>query len=244
MKDVRRSGYLSPIEILVVLVGVGALFFILVPLLYPTNVRVHTTRAQCANNLRCVGLALLMYEKDYGVFPAACTVDAEGRPLHSWRTLILPYLDEKELYSMIDLSRPWNDPVNARILNLPISVYHCPDSKSPRNMTTYQALVGPSACLAPRRPRRREEILDGPSNTLMVIEAGEDQAVPWMAPYDANEQVVLSFGPQTKRAHSTGRNAVFLDGSTRFLNVDLRPDTLRAFISIDGNEKLDEMDLE
>jgi len=166
-------------------------------------------------------------------------VDAEGRPLHSWRTLILPYLDETELYSTIDLSRPWNDPVNALAFNTAVRSYHCPSSSRARNMTTYQALVGPSAFLAPRTPRRMEEILDAPSNTLMVIEAGEDQAVPWMAPYDANEQVVLSFGPQTKRDHSEGRHAFFLGGETRLLSVNLRPATLRALISIDGHERLD-----
>ena len=54
------------------------------------------------------------YEQAYNALPPAYTVDANGRPLHSWRTLILPYLEQESLYQTIDLSKPWNDPANAR----------------------------------------------------------------------------------------------------------------------------------
>ena len=52
-------------------------------------------RAQCTNNLKQIALALHNYEQAYKALPPAYTVDAEGRPLHSWRTLILPYLEEE-----------------------------------------------------------------------------------------------------------------------------------------------------
>ena len=45
----------------------------------------------CVNNLKQIALALHNYEEVYKVLPPAYTVDAQGRPLHSWRTLILPY---------------------------------------------------------------------------------------------------------------------------------------------------------
>src|SRR5579872_1042254 len=64
-------------------------------------------RAQCANNLKMIGLALAQYESQYGRFPPAYIADADGKPMHSWRVLILPYLDEESLYSEYDFSEPW-----------------------------------------------------------------------------------------------------------------------------------------
>ena len=61
-------------------------------------------RSQCKNNLKQIGLALHNYHETYGAFPPAYTVDADGKRLHSWRTLILPYLDQAPLYDKIDFS--------------------------------------------------------------------------------------------------------------------------------------------
>jgi len=38
------------------------------------------------------GLALFNYHDDYGSYPPAYIADESGRPMHSWRVLILPYL--------------------------------------------------------------------------------------------------------------------------------------------------------
>ena len=53
----------------------------------------------------------------------------------------------------------------------------------------------------------------------MVIEAGEENAVPWMAPVDADESLVMSLGPTTKLHHTGGTNACFVDGSVKFLKA-------------------------
>ena len=71
-------------------------------------------RAQCTNNLKQIALALHNYEQEHKALPPAYTVDATGRPLHSWRTLILPYLEQESLYRSIDLSKPWDDRSNAK----------------------------------------------------------------------------------------------------------------------------------
>ena len=47
-------------------------------------------RMMCSNNLKQIAIALRNYESVYHCLPPAHTVDAEGNPLHSWRTLILP----------------------------------------------------------------------------------------------------------------------------------------------------------
>jgi hypothetical protein len=157
-------------------------------------------RSQCMSNLKMIGIALHNYHERFGSFPPAYTVDADGNRLHSWRTLILPYLDEVPLYNSIDISKPWDDPANAKACETRVPIYYCPadpglasDAKSGmRNYTTYLAIVGPNSCFRATEPRTISEITDSPSNTLLVVEAPSDRSVPCMSPYDADESLVMS----------------------------------------------------
>ena len=197
-------------------------------------------RAQCANNLKQIALALHNYEQAYGALPPAYTVDANGRPLHSWRTLILPYMEQTSLYETIDLSKPWNDPANAKAFNTPVSGFRCLDSVGPPNTTTYLAIVAPNGCFIPGKARRMAEITDYHESTLMVIDAGNGNALPWMAPVDADESFVMNLGSSSKLHHSGGTNALFVDGSVWFLKTGVQADVRRALITISGNEKVDQ----
>src|SRR5689334_12593064 len=53
----------------------------------------------CNSRLRFLAMACQNYEAKYGTFPPAYIADSQGRPMHSWRVLILPYLDRDDLYS-------------------------------------------------------------------------------------------------------------------------------------------------
>lgn len=225
----------SIVKLLLVL-AIGA---VLLAMLLP-NVRragPATRRVVCKNNFRQIAVALFNYESDYGAFPPACTVNIDGKPLHSWRTLILPYLDERILYSKIDLSKPWDDPANEEAYKAIPSVYRCPSTESPRAHTTYLAIVTPNSCLRPAEPRQLSEITDGPSNTWIVIEAPPANAVPWMAPTDADEHFMSSFGAKTKFAHAGGMHVLLADGSVRFVSASLPVADRLALISISGKEK-------
>jgi hypothetical protein len=217
--------------------GIGA---VLVALMLPAVRRAPEAarRSQCKNNLRQIALALHNYESDYPAFPPAYTIDADGKPLHSWRTLILPYLDEKHLYATIDLSKPWDDPANAEACKTRVGVYECPSDRVAQNHTTYLASVGPNACFRADEPRPISEITDGLSQTLMVIEVPSERSVPWMSPHDADESLVLSFGAGSKLAHAGGMHAALCDGSVRFLSVALPAATRRSLISVAGGDKV------
>src|SRR4051812_35222376 len=78
-------------KLLVVVAVIALLIGLLLPARRSAGPAVR--RTVCASNLRQIGLALDNYEQDQGVYPPARTFDANGRPLHSWRTLILPYMD-------------------------------------------------------------------------------------------------------------------------------------------------------
>ena len=227
-RKLRIAEILLVLGILVVLIG----------LLLPAHrsARPAAWRSQCTHNMKLIGLALSNYEQVYGFLPPAYTVDTEGRPLHSWRTLILPYLEYESLYLSIDLSKPWNDPTNAQALETSLPVFHCPDGVGRQNTTTYLAISAPNGCFHSNKPRRLAEITDGRASTVMVIEAGEENAVPWMAPVDADEALVIGLGPSSKLHHAGGVNACFVDGSVRFLKAQMPAKARRAIISISGND--------
>lgn len=193
-------------------------------------------QAHCANNLKQIALALHHYEQDHEALPPAYTVDANGRPLHSWRTLILPYLGEESLYEKIDLLKPWDDPANAAPAATGPAVYICPEVVDSKEKTTYLAIVGPDGFLDPGRPRRLEEITDNRSLTLAVIEAGDEDAVPWMAPIDAGAIATMKLDGGAKLHHARGTNAALADSSVRFLKADTPTPMRQALLSISGND--------
>ena len=232
-KPSPRRGF-RLVELLVVL-GIIAL---LIGLLLPANRSVGpaSRRVQCVSNLRQIALALYSYGQEHKALPPAYTVDAKGRPLHSWRTLILPYLEQEPLYRTIDLAKPWDDPANARAMETSLPIFRCPEAVGPGNTTTFLAIAAPNGCFMPEASRPLAEITDAYESTLMVIEAGEEHAVPWMAPVDADESSVMSLGPTTKLHHAGGTNACLVDGHARFLRADTPAAVRRALMSISGDD--------
>jgi prepilin-type processing-associated H-X9-DG protein len=220
----------------------GVVVAIAIALLLPAvrSAREPARRAQCKNQLRQIALALHQYAEQHGGLPPAYTTGADGRPLHSWRTLILPYLQEAELYDSIDLTKPWDDPVNAAAFNTKLEIYQCPSARwEPDNRTIYLAVVTPESCIQPTEPRKLSDVTDGTSRTLMVVETDEAHAVPWMSPVDADEKTVLGLGgPGAGTSHPNGVNAVFVDGSVHFLHGEMPAKLRRALISIAGNDEI------
>ena len=97
----KTSG--APVLVIVLvaaLVGVVLCGGILTALLLPAiqAAREAARRASCSNNLKQINLALLNYENAHKCFPPAYIPDEDGTPMHSWRVLILPYLEQNALY--------------------------------------------------------------------------------------------------------------------------------------------------
>src|SRR5262249_21441780 len=154
---------------------------VLVALIMPSmrTAREPARRTQCKNNLKQIGLALHNYHDTYDAFPPAFTTNADGQPLHSWRTLILPYLDQKELYEKIDLSKPCDDPINQAAFNSRTLVYLCPSSPAVPPQTTYLALVASNSCMQPNLSKCLSDISVGSDKVLLVIEVPSKQSVHW-----------------------------------------------------------------
>lgn len=227
----RKSGF-GLVELLIVIAIIAALIALIAPA--RRTARGAARRLDCQNNLKQIALALHNYVSQHGALPPAYTVDADGKPLHSWRTVILPYLDHKALYNKIDLTKPWDDPVNAEACQTAVRVYRCPVHLGSENCTSYVTVLTPCSAFRATEPRALSEITDSQSYTLLVVEDCE-HPVPWMAPRDSDEASFL--GLSTKKSnHSGGMNAAFVDGRVDFLNVNLSADKCRALISIAGND--------
>lgn len=225
----------------VVATGVVLLIgFVAVAFLLPVTRSARPTayRSQCKNNLKQIAIALHNYHDQYHAFPPAYTIDADGKPLHSWRTLILPYMEQKALYYKIDLTKPWDDPVNAEAYKSGIEAYRCPATKGPANHTSYMAIVTSDSCFRSTEPRMLSEITDETAKTLLVIEVDSESAVHWMAPIDADEAFIIRMCLKTNLTHTGGMHVAFVDGSVTFLNQTVSPGTLHALISIAGKEPL------
>ena len=232
----RRGSWVA--ETLVTL----AILAILTALFLPATrtPREASRRSQCKNNLKQIGIALHNYHEDHGAFPPAYTMDANGQPLHSWRTLILPYLDQKGLYEIIDLSKPWNDPANAEAFATHMTVYVCPSTDVPEGHTTYQAMVGPECAFRPTEPQRFQDMKDGSSNTVLVMETSRAAAVHWMDPRDSARQFFLSPSQETMLDHTGGFHTLLGDGTVRFITENVSIETRKALSTIAGEETVGE----
>ena len=191
-------------------------------------------RHPCINNLREIALGIMNYESAYGTLPPAFTVDAEGNRLHSWRTLILPYIGEVSIYRSIDLTKPWDHPANAKAREAVVAYYACPSTANEEHLTTYLAVVGPSCVFTGSTPRKLNEITDGASKTLAVIDANSDQAVHWMSPHDADEDIVMAFHAESETNHRGIFVAAFLDGHVTSIPLDTKSAGVIVVLGTDG----------
>ncbi len=212
-----------------ILVGILALVFLLFVaaafvLPITRNARPAALRSSCKNNLKQIGIALHNYNDAYGCLPPPYTVDADGNKLHSWRTLILPYMEQQALYEKIDLSKPWDDPANSVVRETLIHEYHCPSDAAPANHTNYLVIVGEEFAFSPTGPRKMEEFRDGLSETIFVLEVPEKYSVEWMSPEDGDEAMFLSLADKGNQNHNAVVQVVLGDGSVRVLSVaDAKP---------------------
>jgi Protein of unknown function (DUF1559) len=69
----------------------------------------------CDSNLRQIATALQSYHAVYGQFPPPYTTDSDGRPMHSWRALIVPYTEYGAPFADYNFNEPWDGPNNRRV---------------------------------------------------------------------------------------------------------------------------------
>lgn len=178
------------------------------------------TRRLCRSNLNEIAKALTLYHQAYNTLPPAYTTDTQGRKLHSWRTLILPYMNEDALYKQIDLSKPWDDPANSAISTKMPNTYQCPGLHQASGVTTYHVAIGKYYRAHPQIWRSLERFSDRLQRTLMVFEAAEENGVPWMSPRDSDFESIRNSIDRSFLTHRGGFHGITADGKIHYFNSE------------------------
>src|SRR5262249_25281385 len=155
------------------------------------SVREPGRRAQCSNNLRQLAIAIHNYHDDHGHLPPPYVADASGKPMHSWRVLILPYLERNDLYKAYDFNEPWNGPNNSQLAPQAPREFRCPsDPQLPPGMTNYFCIVGPGRAKDGQQQLKFGDVTDGLADTLMLVESSSAR-VNWLEPKDLKVEDIL-----------------------------------------------------
>jgi prepilin-type processing-associated H-X9-DG protein len=238
------TGAIVAIVLVVVLMVVLVCGGVLVALLLPAvqAAREAARRAMCTNNLKQIALAMHNYQQAYKTFPPAYIPDKNGKPMHSWRVLILPFLEQDAVYKQYRFNEPWNSPHNRALAAQMPRVYNCPSEGPARGSeTSYAMIVGPHTISDGPTAHTFRDIKDGLSNTLLVVEATEAH-INWMEPRDLNVkdmQFHVGGGKnEISSAHPMGADVAFCDGHVQFLSATTDPKQVEAMTTIDGGEKI------
>lgn len=117
------------VEALVVIAIIGLLLSLLLPAVQAA--RESARRVGCVNHLKQMGLALHLHHQVHGNLPPGIT---SSRRMF-WTGSLLPFLEQQTLAESIDPDLPWDSGSNAAVCATYLSIFRCPTSTAPPQMT-------------------------------------------------------------------------------------------------------------
>jgi prepilin-type N-terminal cleavage/methylation domain-containing protein/prepilin-type processing-associated H-X9-DG protein len=198
MTHASRRGF-TLIELLVVIAIIAILIALLLPAVQAA--REAARRAQCVNNLKQLGLAMVNYEGTNGTL-APFSLDLKTTTLidYDWSATarVLPFTEQGPLYNAINFGLKYTTPDNTTIIKSNVPLLICPSEPNTQLLSAvlppptgnYQTAVGSYGWLngdwysyggTGTRPNRAAfginqstrlaQITDGTSNTMLASEA-------------------------------------------------------------------------
>jgi hypothetical protein len=175
------------------------------------------------------------YHDKHGRLPPAVVYGENGKPLLSWRVLLLPFIEEDNLFRQFKLDEPWDSPHNILLLPKMPQMFFPFDGGAPPNPNTtfYQVFVGKGTAFEGRHGLRiREDFGERACSIFLIVEAG--RAVPWSKPedipYAENEPL-----PELGGLFKGGFRAALADGTVRDVPQETKEAALRAAIIRNGD---------
>jgi hypothetical protein len=195
-------------------------------------------------------LAVLNYASaNNGYLPPAFVADRDGRPMHSWRVLLLPYLEQHELYAAYNFAEPWDGPNNRKLADkIGGNIFRRPEDEPGSPLTRFVAVVGEETAFPRTRSIKLDDITDGTDKTILFVEVA-DSDINWLEPRD------LAFDRMPMRVNAPGMHAprigstypdvriAFADTTIRRIKDDIAPKLLRALLTARGGEAIADDDL-
>jgi hypothetical protein len=182
----------------------------------------------CHENVTKISQGLIAYYKDKGTYPPAYIADAAGKPIHSWRVLILPYIGEQKVYDQYNFAEPWYGPHN-RLLTAKIpDTYLCPVRNtryssllaqwlwSPISyFSNYAIVAGAGTPFTQGKAPKYQDFADGIEQTLLLVEHAGSRG-SWLKPDDISCGQFSALPASELTMHYTPNNtfhACFANGS-------------------------------
>jgi prepilin-type N-terminal cleavage/methylation domain-containing protein len=182
------------IELLVVIAIIAVLIALLLPAVQ--SAREAARRAQCANNLVQLGIALQNYEASFERLPPGVVNDTspvldQPKGYHfGWLTQILPYCEQRNIYNHLNFKLGLYEAQNFTCRTMLVDVFLCPsDAANSRRGPTGLAMGSYAGChndveapiaannngvLFLNSSVRYEDITDGTSQTIFLSEKVND----------------------------------------------------------------------
>lgn len=205
-------------------------------------------------NLKALVDAMMKYENKNGTLPPVYNMSKEAppKPLLSWRVLVLPYLDEQELFAKFKLDEPWDSSHNLKVLEenpIPKVLVHPTRYGFDTKYTHYRAFYSkPGMKLAAGLTTgeslslKQIQAADGLENTAVLIEG---DPVLWTKPEDIEFDASRPLPAWKSLWKSDYLMVVLFDkqgenqSSTRYIKLNASAEAWKALITRNGGEKVD-----
>lgn len=192
-------------------------------------------QAKCLNNVKEISTAIFCYAVTNDEYPPPYIADESGKPMHSWRVLILPQLGYQKLYDQYRFDEPWDGPNNRKLADKCPRVFQCPtecaNRRSPSVETSYVAIVGPKTIWSGDRAVIYDSIVNA-SGTILLVEVA-NSGINWMEPRDLHIEEAV---PSSEHPNIVAIS--FADGHARRVS---KPE-LRTFLSRHADVSTGELD--
>src|SRR5262249_12481169 len=148
------------------------------------RLRDNMVKNELTQNLKQIGIAIRNYHGAYDTLPPPAFTNKKKEKLLSWRVHMLPYLEEEKLYKEFKLDEPWDSEHNKKLIKRMPKVFISPANPklAEEGRTPYVVPVGKETMFTGVKPVKLQEIADGTSNTIMVVETDDAGAVIWTKP--------------------------------------------------------------
>ncbi|MEP3477794.1 MAG: protein kinase [Fuerstiella sp.] len=184
-------------------------------------------------NLMQIALAFHSFHQVHGYLPSVETWLPQAQQPVSWRIAILPFLEQQELYAQYNLDEPWDSTNNRQLIEKMPAIFRHPSLPQQSTNASHVVFVGETATGTADQHVTFQEITDGTSGTIMVVEAAT--SIPWTKPEDLQFDLTLPL-PSIGNLFRRGWYAAWSDGSVSFVPSTTSVDVVKALITSAGND--------